>query len=212
VCVSTGIGLPLETSEQPDDAVLVVEDHAPFARLVGQHLRPAFRPILTGTVTEAMEIIRREALCAAVVDLTLPDGHGLEVIRTLREHQGDVPVMVLTADGYGAPVNELHLLGAALVVKGRGWEENLRVFLAGLNGPDDEALRRLADESLLSPREREVLGLLAGSATREEVAASLDISIWTVRAHVRSVLRKTGMARIDEVLREMRRRTPPRGD
>jgi DNA-binding NarL/FixJ family response regulator len=46
----------------------------------------------------------------------------------------------------------------------------------------------------LTPREQDVLGLVAGGCGNAEVARSLYVSVATVKTHVRSILRKTGCA------------------
>ncbi|WP_457003155.1 LuxR C-terminal-related transcriptional regulator [Geodermatophilus sp. SYSU D00814] len=56
----------------------------------------------------------------------------------------------------------------------------------------------------LSPREREVLQLLAGMLSTAEVAATLFVSVNTVRTHVRSILRKLGATRRNEAVRRAR--------
>jgi LuxR family transcriptional regulator, maltose regulon positive regulatory protein len=56
----------------------------------------------------------------------------------------------------------------------------------------------------LSPRELEVLRLLAELLSTTEIAAALFVSVNTVRTHVRSILRKLGVARRNDAVRRAR--------
>ena len=65
----------------------------------------------------------------------------------------------------------------------------------------------------LTPKESEVLGHLAELLTTEEIAATMFVSVNTIRSHVRSILRKLGVGRRNEAVRlawELRL-LPPRG-
>ena len=56
----------------------------------------------------------------------------------------------------------------------------------------------------LTPKELEVLGYLAEMLTTEEIAASMYISVNTVRTHVRNILRKLGVSRRNAAVRAAR--------
>lgn len=77
--------------------------------------------------------------------------------------------------------------------------------LAPLGGTESPASSSVAsDGSLidpLTPREREVLGLLTEFLTTEEIASSMFVSVNTVRTHVRNILRKLDASRRNEAVR-----------
>ena len=56
----------------------------------------------------------------------------------------------------------------------------------------------------LTPKESEVLGHLAALLTTEEIAATMFVSVNTVRTHVRSILRKLGVSRRNAAVRRAR--------
>jgi DNA-binding response OmpR family regulator len=66
--------------------VLVVEDHGPCARFVQVILTEAgHTSILARTVDAALSALAREGFDALVCDLLLPDGHGCDIIRVVRQ-------------------------------------------------------------------------------------------------------------------------------
>ena len=79
---------------------------------------------------------------------------------------------------------------------------------AGVNDthPADAAVEASTGESALTPRETEVLGLLAEGLANKEIAASLSFSTHTAKFHVESILRKLDAANRAEAVKEGIRR------
>ena len=79
--------------------VLVVDDEPQILRALRVILRDAgFQPVPTATAAEALDAAALRPPAAAIVDLVLPDGSGIDVCRTLREWS-DMPILVLSALG-----------------------------------------------------------------------------------------------------------------
>jgi two-component system, OmpR family, KDP operon response regulator KdpE len=79
--------------------VLVVDDEPQILRALRVILRDAgFQPLPTATAAEALDAAALRPPAAAIVDLVLPDGSGIDVCRTLREWS-DMPILVLSALG-----------------------------------------------------------------------------------------------------------------
>lgn len=79
--------------------ILVVDDEPAILRTVSSNLRGhGFRVETSETAQEALERFERFRPDIVLLDLILPDLHGREVIRTIREHSG-VPIIVLSARG-----------------------------------------------------------------------------------------------------------------
>jgi two-component system, OmpR family, KDP operon response regulator KdpE len=79
--------------------VLVVDDEPQILRALRVVLRDAgFQPVPTTTAAEALDAAAVRPPAAAIVDLVLPDGSGIDVCRTLREWS-DMPILVLSALG-----------------------------------------------------------------------------------------------------------------
>jgi DNA-binding response OmpR family regulator len=78
--------------------LLIVEDHERLASLVGKGLREAgFTVDAVGLVADADAALATTRYDAVLLDLGLPDGDGLQLLRRLRERDKQLPVLVLTA-------------------------------------------------------------------------------------------------------------------
>jgi DNA-binding NarL/FixJ family response regulator len=195
------------------NCVLLVEDHATFREPLAFMLNrePEFEVVAqAGSLAEARGML--EGVDLAVVDLDLPDGNGTELIGELRALNPRGMVLVLTAsaerDAYARAVEA----GAAGVLNKSTSIRNViqaaRRLVAGeavLSTNEVAELLQLADrrreqdrETLravesLTPREREVLVLLAEGLSDKEIAERLYVGSGTVRNHVVSVFAKLGV-------------------
>src|SRR5258705_2846762 len=80
--------------------LLVVEDNAELSQLLGKGLRSAgYDADLLGTAAEARAALMTTSYAALILDLGLPDGDGLSILRELRHRKNPMPVLVLTARG-----------------------------------------------------------------------------------------------------------------
>lgn len=142
-----------------------------------------------------------------LMDLDLPDGSGIDAIRTLRSIRADLPVVALTVFEEPRTVLQAICAGAAgyLLKRSSAAEITgaLKAAVAGgspltpavaasvldlvrvTHAPPETRPTRLE----LSERERDVLRALAAGATYQQAADDLGLSIDTVRTHVRSLYR-----------------------
>lgn len=193
--------------------VLLVDDHAAIREAIGLAFTQDDEFIVVGqagTLAEARLLL--DGVDLAVVDLELPDGHGADLIEQLRARDRRVQTMVLTAHVDRASVARAVERGAAAVLgktthlhevvaaarRLRAGEtlmpledvvEHLR-FAARQRESELEE-RRLIES--LSPRELEVLQLLAAGLDTAAIAARLFISPRTERNHVANILAKLGV-------------------
>src|SRR3979411_2750625 len=80
--------------------LLVVEDNAQLSRLLAKGLRTAgYETDLLATAAEARAALMTTSYAAVILDLGLPDGDGLSILRELRHRKDPTPVLVLTARG-----------------------------------------------------------------------------------------------------------------
>src|SRR5712675_127222 len=80
--------------------LLVVEDNAQLSQLLGKGLRSAgYDADLLATAAEARAALLTTSYAALILDLSLPDGDGLGLLRELRHRKDPIPVLVLTARG-----------------------------------------------------------------------------------------------------------------
>ncbi len=140
-----------------------------------------------------------EAVRGAIVEIdTEAHDHKLEKLRALRRPHPKLPLLAIVATPTKKLLDELHLLDADVCVKPVA-EPNLERFAhrAIARGPlDVESVRRrlrdATEGTSLSRRETEVLLYATQGMPRRELAERLGVSENTVKAQIRSLLRKTG--------------------
>ena len=185
--------------------VLIVEDH----RMFGQALRAALDDTDDLAVTEAVQTAA--AAVAAVdanqpdvvlMDYRLPDGDGVAAARRIKERHPDTRIVMLTATTDDAVLREAIQAGCSgYLSKSAAIEELMLAVRAAHRGEaliSPAMLSRLLDRfgnrtrpgSDLTPRETEVLKLLANGLSNQAIASSLDIRLATARNHVQSIIEK----------------------
>jgi two-component system response regulator NreC len=151
-----------------------------------------------------------------VLDLGMPDGSSVDTIRRLRDQVPDTEIVVLTMDA--SPLFAQHALDAGaigFVLKDRADSElpsAVRHAAAGIEYISSrvaaglDALRRSDSGDGLSPRETEILRLIALGHTSAEIASRLHLSRTTVETHRACVHRKLGLATRAELVQYALRR------
>lgn len=192
--------------------VMIVDDHPIWRDAVARDVTEAGLDVVAvaGDGEQALRIAPAARPDVAVVDLQLPGRTGVEVARELLRLLPDARVLVLSASGEHADVLEAVKAGATgYLVKSASKEELLdairrvaagdTVFTPGLAGLVLGEFRRLAatpgsggDEQRpqLTPREVEVLRLVAKGRSYRQIADQLVLSHRTVQNHVQNTLRK----------------------
>jgi DNA-binding response OmpR family regulator len=80
--------------------LLIVEDNEELAQLLAKGLQTAgYQADVLSTVEEARNVLSTTFYAALILDLGLPDGDGLELLREIRHRDNPIPVLVLTARG-----------------------------------------------------------------------------------------------------------------
>jgi DNA-binding NarL/FixJ family response regulator len=193
-------------------AGLVVEDIPATRQWLCDALASAFPGIViesAGTLAAALQASERRIFEVALVDLDLPDGSGLEAIAALRRRSSATAAVVTTIfddDAHVFPAMQAGAQGYLLK------EQPREQFIAGLQGilrgdpPLSPAIARRmiahfnaagrgeAEAAALTPRETEVLRLVAKGFTQQEIAGHLGLSRHTVVDHVKSLYRKLNVS------------------
>jgi DNA-binding NarL/FixJ family response regulator len=198
--------------------VVIVDDHKLFRSGVRAELEPLLEILAeAGTVEEAESAIAEHAPDVVLLDVHMPGGGGVEVIRrataaglrptflalSVSDAAEDV-IAVIRAGARGYVTKSITPVELAEAV--RRVHDGDAVFsprLAGFvldafTGPAPQPETEL---DLLTPREREVLQHIARGYMYKEIALRLDISPKTVEAHVSSVLRKLQLSSRHELTR-----------
>ncbi|MDX1492648.1 MAG: response regulator transcription factor [Longimicrobiales bacterium] len=201
--------------------VVLAEDHS--------LVRAGFRRLLEGM--DGVEVIAeaadgRAALAALkehepdllVLDLTMPELNGIEVLTRARKKWEALKILVVSmhtdrhyvlrafsegADGYlvkAAGEFEMEL-AVTSVLRGRRYvSPEIAEHLLEVTGADGETMEGMGDE-LLTPRQREVLQLIAEGYSTSEIAKKLFISVKTVETHRADIQRRLGMDDVASLVR-----------
>jgi DNA-binding NarL/FixJ family response regulator len=185
-----------------DDDVLLREG------LAGLLERSGFEVVgQSGTPSELIELVRELRPDLALIDIRMPPTHtseGLDAAAAIREELPETAIVVLTAHVQVERATELLASGerSGYLLKSRVTDvdefvQTLERIVKGGSVVDPALVQELvaaqrADDPLdvLSPREREVLGLMAQGRSNAGIAHQLWISEGTVEKHVRSILMK----------------------
>lgn len=144
-----------------------------------------------------------------IVDISLPDFDGLEVARALRKSRPRLPILALSV--HEEPYFVRQMLGAGAdgyVVKSGAVEELVRAIRSVCDGRmylsprvARQAMGKPAagDPMTLTPRERQVLKMIADGKHSAAIAARLSISESTVEAHRRNLMNKLGLHNVAEL-------------
>ena len=185
--------------------VVIVDDHVALRRGMELLLRRAGHHVVgTADDAEAGEaLILRRKPDVALVDLALPGMSGAELTRSLLKEDPGVRIILYTGAADERQLLDALDAGAAgLALKSGDPQELEQAILTVAGGGDylDPRLTPLLAKSgngrdkTLSPREREILGLLSQGLSGEEAATQLFLSPETVRTHVRNAMTKLGAA------------------
>ncbi|MEE4662105.1 MAG: response regulator transcription factor [Halieaceae bacterium] len=187
---------------------LVIEDHEDARRWLVESLHTSFPGIgvfEAGSVCTAMEIARVNQPDLALIDLNLPDGSGLEVIRELASSVPSCARIVATAFSDEEHIFAALRAGAQGYVLKEGQQETIVKMLQDtLHGapPLSAAVARKilsqfqpAEESevRLTPRQVEVLQLISRGYKTQEVADLLQLSPHTVHDYIKDIYRELGI-------------------
>lgn len=204
--------------------LLVVDDHD----VVRQGLRALLKTHPgweicgeAATGHEALEKSRKLEPDVAILDISLPGLSGLEVARQIQRLSPATQILVLTVDESEDLMREVFRIGArGFVVKSDAGRDlvaaietvsqrkpyfSRRVVSVAPRGDRftdrPRASFPAAAPEHLSPREREILELLAGGHGNRQIAARLQISVKTVEAHRANLMHKLGLHSISQLTR-----------
>ena len=199
--------------------VVLVDDHELFRAGVRGELAGLVDIVgEAGTVAEASPLIRELDPDVVLLDVHLPDGGGEAVIATVAPERPAVKFLALSVSDAAEDVIAVIRAGARGYVTKTISRDELFDAIRRVSDGDAVFSPRLAgfvldafrtgeplgtDEELetLTPREREVLQLIARGYIYKEIAARLHLSVKTVEAHVSSVLRKLQLSTRHELTR-----------
>ncbi|MBL9199828.1 MAG: response regulator transcription factor [Opitutaceae bacterium] len=195
--------------------ILLVDDHAVMRMGLTTAANDASDMDVVADVEnghDAIEAYRRHRPDVVVLDLRLQGMGGVDTIRALREEFKAARILIFTNYAKGEEIYLALKAGAAgFVLKGMPLDRLLEAIRAVHQGSQyipSEIATRIGERMLaqLSPREIEVLQLLARGLSNKEIAAQLGVVEGTVKIHITSIFSKLGVSDRTQALIEAIRR------
>ncbi|MAT34885.1 MAG: DNA-binding response regulator [Ponticaulis sp.] len=191
---------------------LIVEDVAETSQWLREVTLKAFPGCdvyQTKNVREALFSVKGNDFDLALVDLGLPDGTGTDVVSAIAKRNTDTVIVVATIMGDDASVVAALSSGAhGYLLKDSPpdvFERQLKQLDQGIPALSPSIARRLLDhfattvlpsepEANLTPRERDVLGLIGRGLRNADAAKALGLTESTVASHIKSIYAKLGIS------------------
>ena len=190
--------------------VLIVDDHDLVRRGIANLLRSQGIEVI-GEASSGLEAVEKARLLhpdIVLMDIRMPGGDGLQATQLIKSETPQTRVVMLTAFEDDEAIFKAMQYGAAgYLLKNVKAEELINLLSRVMNGEvvvsslvasrivqelfhNPERLRERDVKDEVTPREREVLKLVAGGATNKEIASALSISDNTVKYHMRNIMDK----------------------
>ncbi|MGB6222122.1 response regulator [Haloferula sp.] len=192
-----------DQAPSPTISILLVDDH--FIVRMGLSASLEEEPDLhvigeASTIAEALTLFEKQQPDVGIIDMRLPDGNGDELVATIRERYPSVRCLMLSVNQGESDIQQAVKAGAvgylAKSVERTELLEAIRQIAAGESYFPEAIRREMARAQArpeLSPREHEVLLLVAEGLLNKEIASELGLAEITVKQHVSAVLRKLGV-------------------
>ena len=187
--------------------IMLVDDHPVVRRGVGEILARAFPQAIiheVGSGSEALTFARHQSWDIVILDLTLPDGSGLDVLKGIREIQSRLPVLILSMHAADQFARRAIIAGASGYLTKETADQELVTAVTRLIrgskyfGP--QVLEQVVMEmhpdrerqphERLSDREYQILRMIGSGRTVGEIANELMLSVKTVSTYRARVLDK----------------------
>jgi DNA-binding NarL/FixJ family response regulator len=192
--------------------ILLADDHVMFRRGIAALLSNRPDAVVVGEAgdgEQAISLARSTAPDVILMDIGMPKVGGLEAIRLIKQEMPNIQIIVLTisdndqdlftaikngAQGYLLKSMEPTQLFETLDATRRGEVLLPRTALdkirQGFREPEKETTKRREQVDGLTPRESEILKLVAKGVTNKEIATELCITESTVKLHLHNILEK----------------------
>ncbi|HEU4886868.1 MAG TPA: response regulator transcription factor [Thermoanaerobaculia bacterium] len=198
--------------------ILCVDDHAIFRQGVKRILLQQDRQTKideAATAEAAMQLAREARWDVVILDLSLPDRSGFQLLSELRHEQPDLPVVVLSMHGEDEYAIRALRNGASGYVTKESAPEELIVAIQRVTRGGRYMTPALAEKvafamaspptevphQVLSERELEVLQLIGAGKSLKEIAALLSLSVKSVGTYRARVLEKMTMSTNADLIR-----------
>jgi len=202
------------------NSVLIVEDHDDTRRWWEEHITEAFpeaEAVSAATLEEARACLADQAFALALVDINLPDGSGIDLVREMGEtHPGTYCVITTIFNDDTHVFSALQAGAKGYLIKDQPRDSQIQQLKAVLHGQpplSPGVARRILehfslhkkqseDSEALTPRENDVLQLIAKGFSRPEVAKLLGLTTNTVASYTKVIYQKLNVSSRAEAVYE----------
>ena len=196
------------------NSAMIVDDHPLFCDALSMTLRASMgieHVVTAGTLEEALDhLARATAPDVILLDLNLPDVHGLEGLVRLVKSSAETPVIIVSSETEPRVVRSAIRVGAAGYVPKHSSRDTFRLALTQIMRGEvyapEVALSHQSANALLTAREdalvrishltrqqARILQLICAGQMNKQIAYELSIAETTVKAHVTAIMRKLGV-------------------
>jgi DNA-binding NarL/FixJ family response regulator len=206
-------------SEKMKIKVLLADDHQILREGLRAMLEKEFNMEVLGEAAngrEALRLIREKTPDVIVMDITMPGLNGVEATRQIRNEFPQIKVVALSMhDDKRFVLNMLKAGASGYLLKDGGFKEVVKAINAVMANktylsPDitdvvltdylkNLELQEVSVFALLSPREREVLQLIAEGKTTLQIADIMHVSVKTIETHRSHIMQKLQISSIAEL-------------
>jgi len=180
--------------------ILLVDDHATVRAGIAEAISRA-GSLICGSAASYVEAVAQIAHTnpdALIVDLNLPDGNGLDLVRLARKNSSKIAIVVLTmSDDARDLISAMDAGASGFVRKSAPLSELISVIRRAIQAPTSftssglaSALKMINKQQLLTQRELEVLRALTLIGDIKTLAKNMNISESTFKTHTGSIYRK----------------------
>ncbi len=209
----------------PEHQVLIMEDHDIVASAVASIVKdviPAAQVNKVRTFTHGVKLMREGMKCDLIIlDVHLPGGESYQMISTLRAIQPDVRILIYTGNEEQKQALQFLKAGAnGFLSKTEPTEEiavAIRTVMRDRKYMSEDVQQRVADnyfnkvsiptvfeDSMLSPRETEILDMLLDGKQPKQIASELKLNITTVSTHKGRILSKVGVTNVIDLFKKLK--------
>ena len=182
--------------------VLIADDHAVVRMGLASLLGTSKSIEVVGDAFDGEDTVRKALRLkpdVVVLDLVMPRKDGIAATAELQQKLPSAKVLVLTTFSSSEDIAKALKTGASgAILKSSSNDEMIAAVLKVAKGErylSDEVKQLLKDDPPLpdlSPRQLEIIGSIARGLTNKEIATQLDISLESVKSHVKIILEKLG--------------------
>lgn len=187
-------------------SILIVDDHSYARSLLREIVQSIFEHAIieeAATISHAKQIIKKRSFNLALVDISLPDGNGVDLVKDIINSNAETYIVMATIyDDDQHLFDSLRAGASGYLLKDLSKEElknQISGILQGRPPLSSSIARRLLSyfkqsthsaKHQLTPRETEVLRLIGKGFSRLEVANELTISVNTAAEHIQNIYQK----------------------